>query len=79
MIGIVILSNCFKFEVEDLNVIIFDMCKIMLLICLLEKLVVKLGGCDNYCFGFFDWIMIKDNYIDVCSSIMVVIEWVVVY
>ncbi|MCI4651631.1 carboxylating nicotinate-nucleotide diphosphorylase [Phaeodactylibacter sp.] len=79
MTGIATLSNRFKFEVEDLNVTILDTRKTTPLIRPLEKLAVKLGGCDNYRFGLFDWIMIKDNHIDACGSITAAIERVAAY
>ena len=34
----------------------------------LEKWAVKIGGCDNYRTGLYDWIMIKDNHVDACGS-----------
>lgn len=69
MSGIATLSNRFKFEVEDLNVKILDTRKTTPLIRFLEKWAVKLGGCENYRFGLYDWFMIKDNHIDACGGI----------
>ena len=69
MTGIATLSNHFKFEVEDLPVKILDTRKTTPLIRMLEKWAVRLGGCDNYRFGLYDWIMIKDNHIDACGGI----------
>lgn len=69
MSGIVIKSNWFVFEVEDLLVKILDIRKIIFNFCFLEKWVVRIGGCYNYCDGLYDCIMIKDNYIDVCGGI----------
>lgn len=74
MTGIATLSNRFKFEVEDLNVTLLDTRKTTPLIRPLEKLAVRLGGCSNYRFGLYDWIMIKDNHIDACGSITAAIE-----
>jgi nicotinate-nucleotide pyrophosphorylase (carboxylating) len=79
MTGIATQSNRFQFEVEDLNVTILDTRKTTPLIRPLEKLAVKLGGCSNYRFGLYDWIMIKDNHIDACGSITSAIEQVVAY
>ncbi|TXB62138.1 carboxylating nicotinate-nucleotide diphosphorylase [Phaeodactylibacter luteus] len=79
MTGIATLSNRFKFEVEDLPVTILDTRKTTPLIRPLEKLAVKLGGCTNYRFGLYDWIMIKDNHIDACGSISAAIERVADY
>ncbi len=69
MSGIATLSNRFKFEVEDLPVKILDTRKTTPLIRFLEKWAVRLGGCENYRFGLYDWFMIKDNHIDACGSI----------
>ena len=74
MTGIATLSNRFKFEVEDLPVKILDTRKTTPLIRLLEKWAVRLGGCTNYRFGLYDWIMIKDNHIDACGGITQAIE-----
>lgn len=69
MSGIATLSNRFAFEVEDLDVKILDTRKTTPLIRFLEKWAVRIGGCYNYRFGLYDWIMIKDNHIDACGSI----------
>lgn len=79
MSGIATMSNRFKFEVEDLPVTILDTRKTTPLIRFLEKWAVKLGGCSNYRFGLFDWIMIKDNHIKACGSIKKAIEQVEAY
>lgn len=69
MSGIATLSNRFAFEVEDLDVKILDTRKTTPLIRFLEKWAVRIGGCHNYRFGLYDWIMIKDNHIDACGGI----------
>jgi len=74
MSGIATMSNRFAFEVEDLDVKILDTRKTTPLIRFLEKWAVKIGGCYNYRFGLYDWIMIKDNHIDACGSITKAIE-----
>ncbi len=79
MSGIATLSNRFKFEVEDLPVQILDTRKTTPLIRFIEKWAVRLGGCSNYRFGLFDWIMIKDNHIKACGSIKKAIEQVEAY
>ncbi|MEL6721170.1 MAG: carboxylating nicotinate-nucleotide diphosphorylase [Bacteroidota bacterium] len=79
MSGIATLSNRFVFEVEDLPVTILDTRKTTPLIRHLEKWAVELGGCSNYRFGLFDWIMIKDNHIKACGSIQKAIEQVAAY
>ena len=36
---------------------------------LLDKMAVKLGGCDNHRIGLFDMFLIKDNHIEIAGSI----------
>lgn len=79
MSGIASLSNRYKFEVEDLAVTILDTRKTTPLIRLIEKWAVHLGGCSNYRFGLYDWIMIKDNHIEACGGIKKAIEQVAAY
>ncbi|MEM8524017.1 MAG: carboxylating nicotinate-nucleotide diphosphorylase [Bacteroidota bacterium] len=79
MSGIATLSNRFVFEVEDLPVTILDTRKTTPLIRHLEKRAVQLGGCANYRFGLFDWIMIKDNHIKACGNIKKAVEQVAAY
>ena len=67
--GISTLSSRFAFEVEGLPVKILDTRKTTPLLRFLEKWAVKIGGCENYRTGLYDWIMIKDNHIDACGSI----------
>ena len=66
--GIATLSSRFAFEVEGLPVKILDTRKTTPLIRFLEKWAVKVGGCENYRIGLYDWIMIKDNHVDACGS-----------
>lgn len=69
MSGIATLSSRFSVEVEGMPVKILDTRKTTPLIRFIEKWAVKIGGCDNYRDGLYDWIMIKDNHIDACGSI----------
>jgi nicotinate-nucleotide pyrophosphorylase (carboxylating) len=66
--GIATLSSRFAFEVEGLPVKILDTRKTTPLLRFLEKWAVKIGGCENYRVGLYDWIMIKDNHVDACGS-----------
>lgn len=66
--GIATLSSRFAFEVEGLPVKILDTRKTTPLIRFLEKWAVRVGGCENYRTGLYDWIMIKDNHVDACGS-----------
>ncbi|MFK7810040.1 MAG: carboxylating nicotinate-nucleotide diphosphorylase [Saprospiraceae bacterium] len=79
MSGIATLSNRFAFEVEDLPVKILDTRKTTPLLRFLEKWAVRVGGCNNYRDGLYDWIMIKDNHIDACGSITEAVNKVNVY
>ncbi|MFN3872833.1 MAG: carboxylating nicotinate-nucleotide diphosphorylase [Ignavibacterium sp.] len=36
---------------------------------LIDKMAVKIGGCDNHRFGLYDMFLIKDNHIEVAGSI----------
>lgn len=74
MSGIATLSNRFHFEIEDLKAKVLDTRKTTPLIRFIEKWAVKLGGCENYRFGLYDWIMIKDNHIDACGGISAAID-----
>lgn len=79
MSSIATLSNRFAFEVEGLPVKILDTRKTTPLIRHLEKWAVSIGGCDNYRFGLYDWIMIKDNHTDACGGITQAIDRVQEY
>ncbi|MEZ4909763.1 MAG: carboxylating nicotinate-nucleotide diphosphorylase [Saprospiraceae bacterium] len=66
--GVATLSSQFAFEVQDLPVKILDTRKTTPLMRFLEKWAVKIGGCENYRVGLYDWIMIKDNHVDASGS-----------
>lgn len=72
--GIVICSQYYVDLVVGIVVKFFDMCKILFGLCLVQKYVVICGGCYNYCIGFYDVFLIKENYIVVCGGI----DWVIV-
>lgn len=69
MSGIATMSSRFAFEVENYDVKILDTRKTTPLLRFLEKWSVKIGGCENYRYGLYDWIMIKDNHVDACGGI----------
>jgi len=79
MSGIATLASRFAFEVGDLPVKVLDTRKTTPLIRFLEKWAVKIGGCDNYRWGLYDWIMIKDNHVDASGGIQQAIERVQAY
>ena len=74
MSGIATLSSRFAFEVGDLPTKVLDTRKTTPLIRFLEKWAVKIGGCENYRWGLYDWIMIKDNHVDAAGGIAQAIE-----
>jgi nicotinate-nucleotide pyrophosphorylase (carboxylating) len=69
MSGIASLSRRFLDEVSGLPVILLDTRKTLPLNRYVEKWAVKIGGCENYRFGLYDWIMLKDNHIDACGGV----------
>jgi nicotinate-nucleotide pyrophosphorylase (carboxylating) len=74
MSGIATLSSRFAFEVGDLPVKVLDTRKTTPLIRFLEKWAVKIGGCENYRWGLYDWMMIKDNHVDAAGGVHKAIE-----
>ena len=74
MSAIATISSLFAQEVEGLNVKVLDTRKTTPGLRFLEKEAVRMGGCDNYRFGLYDWIMIKDNHVDACGSIPLAID-----
>ena len=74
MSGIATLSSRFAFEVGDLPVKVLDTRKTTPLIRFLEKWAVKIGGCENYRWGLYDWVMIKDNHVDASGGVRPAIE-----
>lgn len=74
MSGIATLSSRFAFEVGDLPVKVLDTRKTTPLIRMLEKWAVKIGGCENYRWGLYDWMMIKDNHVDAAGGMRNAIE-----
>ncbi len=72
--GVATMSSRFAVEVEDLPVKILDTRKTTPLMRFLEKWAVRIGGCNNYRDGLYDWIMIKDNHVDGCGSITKAIQ-----
>lgn len=74
MSAISTISSLFAQEVEGLPVKVLDTRKTTPGMRFLEKEAVRLGGCDNYRSGLYDWIMIKDNHIDACGDIPTAID-----
>lgn len=74
MSGIATLASRFAFEVADLKVKILDTRKTTPNLRFLEKWAVKIGGCENYRWGLYDWIMLKDNHVDAAGGIRAALE-----
>ena len=68
MSGVSSLCARFLTEVEGLPVTILDTRKTTPLNRHLEKWAVRIGGCQNYRDGLYDWFMIKDNHIKACGG-----------
>ncbi|MEO6132765.1 MAG: carboxylating nicotinate-nucleotide diphosphorylase [Saprospiraceae bacterium] len=79
MSAISTISSLFAQEVEGLPVKVLDTRKTTPGMRFLEKEAVRLGGCNNYRSGLYDWIMIKDNHIDACGDIPTAIDRVQEY
>jgi nicotinate-nucleotide pyrophosphorylase (carboxylating) len=69
MSGIATLTKQYIQEIAGTNSIILDTRKTTPLIRFLEKEAVRLGGGQNYRYGLYDRIMIKDNHVDFCGDI----------
>lgn len=74
MSGIATLARRFQDEVSGLQVKILDTRKTTPLNRLIEKWAVNIGGCENYRFGLYDWIMLKDNHVDAAGGIEMAIK-----
>jgi nicotinate-nucleotide pyrophosphorylase (carboxylating) len=79
MSGIATLSSRFAFEVGDLPVTVLDTRKTTPLIRFLEKWAVAVGGCENYRWGLYDRIMIKDNHVEAAGGVGRAVERVLRY
>ena len=79
MSGIATLSSRFAFEVGDLPVKVLDTRKTTPLIRFLEKWAVAIGGCTNYRWGLYDWVMIKDNHVDAAGGMRAALDRVHTY
>jgi nicotinate-nucleotide pyrophosphorylase (carboxylating) len=74
MSGIATMSQRFLQAVEGFEVKILDTRKTTPLFRYFEKWAVKIGGCENYRIGLYDWFMIKDNHNDAAGGILPAIE-----
>lgn len=76
MSGIATLANRFVQAVQGTSAIILDTRKTTPLVRFYEKWAVNIGGAQNYRYGLFDRIMIKDNHVTACGSHTLAIEQV---
>lgn len=67
--GVSSLSYKFAEAVKEYKVKILDTRKTTPGLRFLEKWAVRVGGCENYRTGLYDWIMLKDNHINAAGSI----------
>ncbi len=79
MSGIATLASRYAFEVGDLPTKVLDTRKTTPNLRFLEKWAVKIGGCENYRWGLYDWIMLKDNHIDAAGGVAQAISRVAEY
>lgn len=63
MSGIATMANNFSEEIKHTKAKIIDTRKTVPGLRMLDKLAVKLGGCENHRIGLFDMFLIKDNHI----------------
>ena len=79
MSAIATMSRRYADEVKDFDVKILDTRKTTPLIRHLEKWAVKIGGCENYRIGLYDWFMIKDNHADAAGGITAAVAQIEAY
>jgi nicotinate-nucleotide pyrophosphorylase (carboxylating) len=69
MSGIATMASQFKDQVKHTKARIIDTRKTVPGLRILDKLAVKIGGCENHRVGLYDRFLIKDNHIAVAGSI----------
>ncbi|MGQ9643419.1 MAG: carboxylating nicotinate-nucleotide diphosphorylase, partial [Ignavibacterium sp.] len=69
MSGIATASSIYAEAVSHTKAKVIDTRKTAPGLRLLDKMAVKLGGCDNHRIGLFDMFLIKDNHIEIAGSI----------
>jgi nicotinate-nucleotide pyrophosphorylase (carboxylating) len=70
MSGIATMAHQFRDKVKHTNAKIIDTRKTVPGLRFIDKLAVKIGGCENHRIGLYDMFLIKDNHIAVAGSIM---------
>jgi nicotinate-nucleotide pyrophosphorylase (carboxylating) len=69
MSGIATASSIYTEAISHTKAKVIDTRKTAPGLRLLDKMAVKLGGCDNHRIGLFDMFLIKDNHIEIAGSI----------
>lgn len=69
MSGIATASSIYAEAISHTKAKVIDTRKTAPGLRLLDKMAVKLGGCDNHRIGLFDMFLIKDNHIEISGSI----------
>jgi nicotinate-nucleotide pyrophosphorylase (carboxylating) len=72
--GIATMANRFRELVRYTDAKIIDTRKTAPGLRAVDKLAVKLGGCDNHRIGLYDMFLIKDNHIAVAGSIIKAVQ-----
>ena len=74
MSGIATSANNYLKKIEPTKTKIIDTRKTVPGLRVLDKMAVKIGGCNNHRFGLYDMFLIKDNHIEVAGSITKAVE-----
>jgi nicotinate-nucleotide pyrophosphorylase (carboxylating) len=74
MSGIATASNIYSEKVKHTKAKVIDTRKTVPGLRMLDKMAVKLGGCENHRIGLYDMFLIKDNHIEVAGSITKAVE-----
>jgi nicotinate-nucleotide pyrophosphorylase (carboxylating) len=69
MSGIATMAFQFRDKVKHTNAKIVDTRKTVPGLRLIDKLAVRIGGCENHRIGLYDMFLIKDNHIAIAGSI----------
>lgn len=69
MSGIATSANKYSEKIKHTKAKIIDTRKTVPGLRLLDKMAAKFGGCENHRFGLYDMFLIKDNHIEIASSI----------
>ena len=74
MSGIATSANIYSDKVKHTKAKVIDTRKTVPGLRMLDKMAVKLGGCENHRIGLYDMFLIKDNHIEVAGSITDAVE-----